>query len=199
MLRRLGSVEYDLDITEPTFSVKGRYVARREGSVRIDIFSGGERIFSEGWDDSGGWQLPRSDSTPMPISDAGAAPLRHGLEQPGHLWTLHDMVSNGHSLQLLHSPEPSVQGTSLVQLTLGDGFVVWYTIDDSTCHVIAKRDFRAYHPDVDPEKRWNESRFDDFRETDGITRPWTTYDVDLASGDTIGHTRLLSVRNVIDP
>ena len=195
-LRQLQRVEFDLEIVEPTFEVEGVYVAARDSAVRIDIFADGQRVFSEGWDGSAGWQLKQGETEPVPTSEAGAAALRHGLEQPGHLWTLQDMVENGHTVELVADGGREVPGTRLVRLTLRDGFESWYRIDYANCHVVAKRDFRAFHPDVDSEERWIESRFEDFRSQDGVTRAWTTLDVDLATGDTVGRTRLVAVRSV---
>lgn len=195
-LRGARRVEYDLEIVEPAFTAQGQYVADRAGTVRIDIFVDGERVFSEGWDGSAGWQLPRGATDPVPTSEAAATPLRHGLEQPGHLWTLQDMTRNGHTVELVEDVEQSASGTHLVKLMLQDGFETWYRIDPSTCYVIGKRDFRAFHPDVDSEERWIESRFEDFRSEGGVTRARTILNVDLATGDTVGRTRLVSVRTV---
>lgn len=197
-LRAAQSVEYELDIVEPTFSVRGRYRADRKGTASIDIFASGRRVFSEGWNGSAGWQLPQDTQDTIPTSEAGAAPLRHGIEQPGHLWTLKDMTRNGHTVELIDDPGEGPADSPLIQLTLRDGFESWYRIDPSTCQVVGKRDFRAFHPDVDPEERWLEARFTDFRTEGGITRAWTTFNVDLATGDTIGTTRLLSVRYTPD-
>ena len=41
------NVRVHLDIREPTFEVKGIYVASRSGSMRIDIYAGEDRVFSE--------------------------------------------------------------------------------------------------------------------------------------------------------
>ncbi|MDH3456066.1 MAG: hypothetical protein OER90_04425 [Gemmatimonadota bacterium] len=197
-LRAARSVEYELDIVESTFSVRGTYTADREGTAHIDIFAAGERVFSEGWNGSTGWQLPQGARDTIPTSDAGAAALRHGLEQPGHLWTMKDMVRNGHSVELVDDAVQGPASTRLVKLTLKDGFESWYRIDSSSCQVVSKRNFRAFHPDVDPEERWIESRFADFRSDGEITRAWTTFDVDLVTGDTVGTTRIISVHTTPD-
>jgi hypothetical protein len=195
-LRQQQLVEFDLEIVEPSFEVDGFFVAARDSAVSIDIFADGERVFSEGWDGSAGWQLQQGATEPVPTSEAGAAALRHGLEQPGHLWTLQDMVKNGHTVELVTDLGQEDPGTRLVKLTLRDGFESWYRIDYTNCHVVAKRDFRAFHPDVDSEERWIESRFEDFRSQDGVTRAWTTLDVDVVTGETVGRTRLVAVRSV---
>lgn len=192
-LRDLRRVEFDLRIVEPTFQVDGTYGADRNGVVRIDIFSEGVRVFSEGWDGTTGWQLGQGEDLPQPTSAEAAAPLRHGWEQPGHLWTLQDMPGQGHTVE----EDPSVEtsdGMRVAHLTLRDGFESWLWIDAATCLITRKRDFRAFHPDVDSTQTWIETRYADFRTVDGVTRPWSVYSIDLGTGDTIGVTTLQAAR-----
>jgi hypothetical protein len=221
-VRRIERVEYDLRIQEPSFEVDATYVATRQGTARIDIFADGERVFSEGWDGEVGWQLRQGEVTPEPNSAEGAAALRHGIEQPGHLWTLRDMAGHGHSIREdpADTMDPAVvtdreaatdpggeadreadadPGLRGVHLTLADGAESWYGLDTASCLVTRTRDFRAFHPDVDPGKTWIETRFADFRETDGVVRAWSTYSIDLATGDTISVIRLVSVRTTFGP
>lgn len=196
-LRRIQSVEYDLRIREPSFEVDATYSAHRSGIARIDILSDGVRVFSEGWEGAAGWQLPQGATEPEPTSEVGGAALRHGLEQPGHLWTLADMRSQGHDLVEDRDAEASPD-ERVAHLTLTDGFESWYWIDTGRCLVTRKRDFRAFHPDADPEETWIETRFDDYRTTEGVTRAWATYAADLTSGDTIAITRVRAVRTTFD-
>jgi hypothetical protein len=194
-LRRVARVEVDLAISEPTFDVEATYVATREGIARIDVFSDGVRVFSEGWDGTTGWQQPRGAPAPVPTSPEGGEALRHGLEQPGHLWTLSDMEGNGHAVTLSDEAEDAADGARVVQLTLKDGFEAWYWVDTTTCLVERSRNFRAFHPDVQPDETWIETRFADHRRTDGVVRAWLSVSVDLATGDTLGLTRVEAVRH----
>jgi hypothetical protein len=193
-LRAMPSVQYDLEITEPKFTVRGTYLATRSGVARIDVFAGAERVFSEGWDGTAGWQLPRGATESIPTSTDGAAALRHGLEQPGHLWTLADMPRNGHHLQWAEPDSGDAGKARVVKLTLQDGFETWYGVDPNSCLIIWSRNFRAFHPDVDPARKWTETRFTDFRSREGVTRPWLSLNIDLATGDTIGRTRIVAIR-----
>lgn len=195
-LRAMQRVEYDLEIQEPGFAVEGRYFADRDGTMRIDIFAGGERVFSEWWDGEAGWQLPQGAAEPVPTSPEGGEALRHGVETAGHLSTLADMSALGHRVALV-DPEPADPGVELaIETTLADGTQGWSWLDLETCLLTRTRDFRAFHPDVDPEARWIETRFEDFRTDEGITRAWTTLNIDLVTGDTIGTTRIRAVRYV---
>ena len=192
-LRQIQQVEYDLHIKEPAFEVEGTYVANRAGTARIDIFADGERVFSEGWDGETGWQQPQGETTPQPTSAEGGAALRHGLEQPGHLWTLRDMPRHGHTLRE-DTTAVAEDGERIAHLTLADGFETWYGLDTETCLITRKRNFRAFHPDVDSTQTWIESHFADHRTQDGVTRAWTSHTLDLATGDTIATTQILAVR-----
>ena len=49
-LRKMGRVDYEMQIEEPGFQAVGRYTAERAGRARIDVYVGDERVFSEGWD-----------------------------------------------------------------------------------------------------------------------------------------------------
>jgi len=198
-LRSIRAVEYDLHIVEPTFEVDATYRAERAegtaGIARIDIYAGGERVFSEGWDGESGWQWPGDAAGPEPTSPEGGAALLHGLQQPGHFWTLADMEANGHTVER----RPELDGESggdtwALHLTLSDGFEVWYWVDRESCQVVRRRDFRAFHPDMDPTRTWIETHSADFRTTDGVTRSWRTLNVDRLTGDTLGVTTLRAVR-----
>lgn len=192
-LRAIQRVEYALRITEPTFQVDATYSADRDGIARIDIFAEGERVFSEGWDGNAGWQLPQGETTPQPTSEEGGAALRHGLEQPGHLWTLRDMPRHGHTLQEDEAAD-AADGERAVHLTLRDGFESWYWIDTETCLITRSRTFRAFHPDVDSTRTWIETRYTDFRRQDEVVRAWTSHSLDLATGDTVGTAQILDLR-----
>ena len=194
-LRRVNRVRYELRIEEPGFIAVGDYVAERFGRAQIDVFVGEQRVFSEGWDGHAGWQLPQGATTPIATSPDGAAALRHGIEQPGHLWTLADMPRNGHAVELVG--RDSIQGTSyyVVKLTLRDHFESWYWLNPSSCLVERNRTFRAFHPDLDPKRKWTETLFEDYRVDQGILRPYLSRTVDMAAGVVIGTTRVLTVTN----
>jgi len=195
-LRSITAVEYDLRIEEPTFQVDGTYRAERAGeTARIDIYAEGERVFSEGWDGQTGWQWPGNAEAPEPTSPEGGAALLHGLQQPGHFWTLKDMAPHGHDVERVPELDDQIGGDSwALRVTLTDGFEVWYWVDRQNCRIVGRRDFRAFHPDMDSTRTWIETLHADFRRTNGIERGWLTVNVDRVTGDTIGTTTLEAVR-----
>jgi hypothetical protein len=194
LLRAASRVDYDLELTEPNFEATGHYYATRDGDMRIDVYIKGARVYSEGRDATSAWEQAQDPATPAPASEDGAAALRHGIEQPGHLWTLADMPRNGHAVAL--EDRETIDGISyyVVKLTMKDGFENWYWLDPQTCHIARSRNFRAYHPDVDPDRRWTESRFESYEDFDGIRKARVTRDVDIATGKTIGQTRISSYK-----
>lgn len=193
-LRALTAVEYDLEITEPTFSVQGHYRATRAGTMRIDIVAGGKRVFSEGFDHGAGWQMEADSTRRTPVSADGSAALRHGIEQPGHLWTLADMIPNGHAVELVAPDAGDDPASRILKVTLRDGFATWYWVDTTSCLVTKSRNFRAFHPDADSTRKWTETHRAGYERHDGVMRPMLEFNVDLLTGDTIGRGRVVSVR-----
>lgn len=193
-LRQASGVEYELEIEEPGFAVRGIYKAQRPDTMRIDIFAGEQRVFSEGLEDGEGWQLPGDSTERVPTTDDGTAALRHGLQQPGHLWTLADMPEHGHELELVDRKTLDGTDYSVFELTLSDGFQKWFWVNEDTCLIERSRSFRAFHPDIDPDRVWIETVHELFRTTEGVTRPHRSLNIDLASGEVIGTTRVVAVR-----
>lgn len=192
-LRAVQKLEVEIDIAEPGFNLRGRYRATRAGQVRIDIFAGENRVFSEGWDGQQAWQLAKEATEPGIVSAEGAAALRHGLEQPGHFWTLADMRRNGHQLELNGREERGGTTYYVLELTLSDGFKNWYWVHPETCQIERNRNFRSFHPDLDPKRKWIETVFEDFRTEAGITKARRSRNVDLDTSDTLGTTTVLKI------
>jgi hypothetical protein len=67
-LRAAQRVEYDLSIEEQGMILRARSRAVREdraGRMRIDVFSGNTRVFSEWWVGQQAWQLPHGADEPV--------------------------------------------------------------------------------------------------------------------------------------
>src|SRR5688572_31993547 len=61
-LRAVQRVEHEISIVEQGMSLRGRYRAVREGAagrMRIDVYAGKTRVYSEWWDGRRAWQLPQ--------------------------------------------------------------------------------------------------------------------------------------------
>lgn len=185
-LRSMASV---VRVTEPSFSVVGRYLADARGFVRVDVYSEGKRVFSEGVDAEGVWELGGDSNSPKGGSEKGKQALLHGVEF--NLIGLNRMAGRGHRLALATPPLDA--GRHAMQLTLSDGFETILLVSPENWQVVARRDQRAYHVDVDPTVKRIESRFSDFRKQGGVVTPFRSEDVDLDSGKQVGRTETLQL------
>ncbi len=187
------SVEYHVQITEPSFSVEGLYVADRRGRMRIDIYAHGERMYTEAHDGSVGWQMPQ-DGAAFLASAAGSAALWHGTQFPGKVLSLHEMDAFGHHLE--HAGTESINHTTydVLKLTYGDGFDTYLFLDSSTFLIMRQRDVRALHPDVEETAKWIENVHEDYRSVEGVLRSYAGRQIDVQSGAVLQTSRVKSIR-----
>lgn len=195
-MRDLRALEYQLTIQEPGFAVKGIYKAERSGEMRIDVFDGDRRVFSEWLTDGAAWQLTADAKEPARATAEGTAALRHGLERPGRFWTLADMSARGHVVELVERERIGGVDEFVLKLTLDDGFETWLWVNAESCLVERSRNYRAFHPDSDPEKIWTETVYDQFERVDGLMIARRTRTIDLASGETLGTTEVTRITHV---
>lgn len=191
-IEAVKSIEVDLHIADPDFEVDGNYRAARPGRMRIDVFAGGKHVFTEAFDGSRAWQW-KGDAVEE-ASTKGAATLRHGVELPGKLFGLHELHQRGHRVDL--AKRETIDGTNYyaLRITLIDGYTTTLYVDPNSWLITRRRDFRPLHVDVDPTPTTMESRFSDFRKTDGVLFPFVSTDVDLATGKILETTRVRSVK-----
>ena len=185
-LEAVRAIEIELTITEPTFEVDALYRATREGKMRIDIFADGERVFTEGFDGSDGWQLHGGATEATDMSAEGQAAVKHGIVT--NLHGLHEFPGLGH--RLLLKGRETVGGTNylVVDVIFDDGFVSRNYLDPQTFLVARTRQDAALHPDVDPEMRRFETREFDYREIDGILLAFRTVKTDLDNNQQVQST-----------
>jgi hypothetical protein len=193
-LEAVQRLEYDLRIVEPTFSAEVVYRVDRQGRMRIDVSVGGRRVFSEGYDGTRGWQWAGDAPHATEASAAGTAALRHGPQLPGHILGLHELAARGHRLESAGVERLDGVDYQVLKLTLDDGFVTHYYLDPRTWLVVRGRDHKAFHPDVDPARKWLETRHSDFRTVGGVVKAYKTENVDLATGQVVGTTTVTAVR-----
>jgi hypothetical protein len=181
----------DERIEEPEINAYGRWYGITDGRMRVDIYSHSQckRVWSEGLDKIGAWQWPGDDAAPSNESSGGAQALRHSIEF--NMFGLHRYAERGNKLQLLGLEH--LQGSRLyvLKITLADGFVTYRYVDPRTFMVVRSRDFRAFHPDLDPQKKWVETRYSNFKRRDGIVDANSSETWDLTSNKPIGHGRTI--------
>jgi hypothetical protein len=190
-IEAVQAIAFDLEIVEPKFTVHGRYCATRSGSMRIDVYADGKRVFTEGLDHGAGWQMPQGeDAQPRPASQAGTATLRHGLEGPLKVFGLHELTARGDSLALLGRETADGVSYYVVELALQDGYTTRYFVNPRTWLIDRERQFRAMHVDVNPEPEWIETMFEDYRPVAGVLYPMRTVDRQLATGTVLSTTTI---------
>ncbi len=200
-IEKVKSVEIKIQITEPTFKVNGTYRADRDRHMRIDIYDEGKWVFAEGFDGKNGWQRKKETEPGQPSSKDGSAALWHGTVLPGKLFGLHETKATGNKVTL--EGRETLDGTNyyVIKVTLSDGYQKYYYVHPGNWRIERSRDFKALHPEMDPTKKWTESRYSDFREQDGILRSFRSDDYDLKTGENIQTTIVESFKTNpdIDP
>ncbi len=187
-IEKVKSAEIKLQIIEPKFTVTGTYVADRNRRMRIDIYNEGKWVFGEGHNGKTGWQRKTETGPGEESSKEGSAALWHGTVLPGKLYGLHEMESIGNKVTLEGREKLDNINYYLLKLTLSDGFQKFYYIHPENWRIERSRDYKALHPDMDPTKRWAESRNFDFRMQDGVLRSFRSEEYDLKTGEKVQTT-----------
>lgn len=193
---RIESIRVELLISEPTYEVRGIYRATREGLVRMDIFAGKTRVFSEGLNPVCAWSWsPRQPAQERGacVGDAEAAALRHGVELPGLFHTLRDVRDRGAEVRLVGSVGSASGPEWQLRVTLEDGFSRDYFVDQASYEITRARAFRAFQPATDPTEVLIETRFESPHRVEGILRFQRQVNVNVNSGDVLGTTTVLDL------
>ena len=192
----IHSIRHRLHIKEPTFEVEGTYFATRNDQMRIDICAGEDRVFAEGLFGGCAWEWtpgqPGEDLGTC-VGETATAALRHGIEMPGHFYTLKDVRDRGAKVELIGEVEVDTGFEWQVRLTLSDGFSRDYFIDRETYRITRARDHRAFHPGVDPTEVNVETRYEVPEFVDGVLRFKRQVNVNTDTGEVLGTTQVLSV------
>ena len=200
-IERIHSVEIGLTIVEPTYSVEATYLASRDRRMRIDVFLGGKRVYTEAFDGARAWDRGADDAHGLPKKAQATAALQHGIDGPGNLIGLHEAGRHGIAVARL-APE-TLDGSQydVVEARFPDGFKTYYYLNRATHLIDRQRDQHALHPDIDPGEAWIEKRFSDFRAVDGRMFPFLEQQINLRTGAVLQTSTLRTVRvNVaVDP
>ncbi len=180
-IEAVSDFESDIRIVEPGFEVDGRYVATRDGFMRIDILADGEPVFAEGIGRDRAWSWNPQDGAATASAPARAA-LRHGIEFPFKLFGLHEVSARGHRLEVAGRERIAGLEYDVLLLTLDDGFETRYYVNPKTGLIDRERQHRALHVDVDPAPALIETEFSDWRPVGGVMYPHRAVERDLATG-----------------
>jgi hypothetical protein len=193
-LEAVRTVRMRLHIVEPRSVVDAVYVADRQGRMRIDVYAGGARVYSEGYDGRAAWQWPGAAARGDPESATATAALQHGVYLPGKVLGLHELRGKGIKVDAVGREVLGGTDYYLLRLSFSDGFATWLYLNPTTFLIERTRARRPLHPDLDPTVQWLETQYDDFRTVGGIVRAFRDRQVDVRAGAVLSSTELQSVQ-----
>lgn len=165
-IENVHSLRFDLEITEPGFTVRGDYVATRDGYMRIDIYSGNERVFTEALGPGGGWQLLRGATVSTDLSADGERALKRGLI--GNLYGLHELSKLGYELSFAEIEMRDAESFWAIDQVAPDGYSKRLFVDKSSFLISREIEISALHPDLDSIETQMETNFEDFEAFAGV-------------------------------
>lgn len=189
-LDAVRTLRNEAEVVEPSFTVRGPYIASAEGLMRVDIFAGGQCVFSEGIDSAGAWSWQQGGA-PEPASPAGAAALQHGIEF--NVFGLHRFAERGHALTLVGVEALNGAPCHVVKVVLNDGFETYRFIDANTWMLVGSRDTRALHPDIDSTEIVIGNEYSDFRVVDHVRSSFAWLQRNLGNGEVMQRGTVLSL------
>ncbi|WP_299321937.1 hypothetical protein [Parasphingopyxis sp.] len=196
-IEALRNIRVQPEVIEPDFMVLGDYRATRDGRMRVDIYAGGARVFSEGIDGDGGWQQAGAGAEFAETTPLARAALERGIEF--NLFGLHDLAARGHRASLFGREEIEGVNYYVLHITMEDGFERFAFVNPENWMVERYRETSALHPDIDDEARPEETIHSSFAEHCGVLRATETRKIDRETGNEIQRTRALSIDCNIDP
>ncbi|MFL6722474.1 MAG: hypothetical protein ACJ8FT_11840 [Sphingomonas sp.] len=180
-----------LTITEKGQAIDGVYQCVGVPEWRIDVYAGGKHVFCEGLDRRGPWLWPGSDPAPK---NAAADARRTGIQGiEFHLYGLHRFRSRGHQL-FLDAPQ-TIDATRyyVIRVLMRDAYETFLFINPTTFLIDRRRDQRAPHPDLDPTRKFLETRYSDYRPVDGIMTAYLEDQYNLTDGTLVNRSAVKQV------
>lgn len=175
------AIRVHFHVVEPSFELDGVYIADRHNRMRVDMYFGETRVFSEGYTGSVGWQLHQDEAQCLPTSPAGTAALMIGIDR--QLFGLHEFQGRGHQLELLGTEQVDNADYFVIQIEYANGQVEKRYIHAESWLVERSREKKALHPDIDPTEVVLETTKFDFRTIDGLVRSFQDRQVNLATNE----------------
>lgn len=182
-IENIQALRLGLEITEPGFTVRGDYVASRDGYMRIDIFAGEERVFTEALGPDGGWQLLRGETVPTGLSEDGESALRRGLA--GNLYGVHELPGLGFELAMAGTVTRGSEEFWAIDQIAPDGFSKRRFLDKSTFLVVREVETSALHPDLDSTRTQQETLYADHEAFAGVMFSRLTKKIDSVTGEIV--------------
>ena len=147
--------------------------------MRIDIYSGNERVFTEALGPDGGWQLLQGATVPRDLSEDGEKAIERGLI--GNLYGLHELSQFNYTLSLSETEAEDAANFWAIDQVGPDGYSKRLFMDKSSFLITRTLDTSALHPDLDATRSRTETRYTDFEAIAGILFARVTEKIDTAS------------------
>jgi hypothetical protein len=190
-LDAVHAISTDVAITEKGSTLQARYSCNDSPAWRIDVYAQRNHVFCEGLDKTGAWLWPEGDrSAHEAVADAKRTGIQ-GIEF--NLYGLHRFPSRGHILSLDGREVLDGVDYCVIKVVMKDSYETYLYINPVTWMIDRRRDFRAFHPDVDPKKVYAEKRYGDFRTVEGIVSPFSETQVNWKTGEEVNSTAVKSI------
>lgn len=189
---KIQDMEVDLAMQDGGSAFDAVYKVTRDGRMRIDILSQGQRVYTEAYDGHAGWDWGKDGSAPF--KDPHGNALWHGTQFPGQIFGLADMPALGHKLAYFGREQIGDVDYYVLKLTLSDGFETYRYVNPDSWLIERARDFRAFHPAVDGKPTWVETVWSDYRPVEGVTRSFTSVNKDLVSGKQLASQKVMAFK-----
>lgn len=182
----IKSLQITFHLIEPTYQLDGLYTVDRTNRVRVDIFSDNERVFTEGFNGSFGWQLPHKAKLCFPTSPEGTKALLHGIEN--QLFGLHELQNRGHHLELVGQEKLENTIFYVINVKYADGHSLQRFINPDSWLIERSREQKALHPDIDPTQVVVETQYSDFQRVGGLLRSFREVQTNLSTSEILQST-----------
>ncbi|HEY7161798.1 MAG TPA: hypothetical protein VH815_11090, partial [Acidobacteriota bacterium] len=113
---------------------------------------------------------------------------------PDKMFGLHEAESVGSKVSFDGREKLDGVDYYVIKLILKDGFSIYYYINPDNWRIERSRDFKALHPDIDPTKKFFETRYSDFRMQDGVLRSFHSEKFDLKTGEKVQTSLIQSIQ-----
>lgn len=182
-LQAIHSLRLNLHIVEPTFDVRGVYVADRNIHMRIDIMVGGKRVYTEAFDGKTAWKMGE-DSVAKEESSEGAVALQNGIFSPDRFFSFEELSHKGSQIE--SRGRETVNGIDYYVVRVSrNASVMDFYIHPQSWLIELSRETKTIHPDINPSPTTVETVYSDFRKVDGVVSASKDVTTDVNTGKVI--------------
>lgn len=166
-LEAVQAIEVTRRVVEGNRQLTTRYIATRDGRMRLDVYQGNESIFSEGNDGQSAWQRRGEHAPAGDMPDWALAAVKRAVRH--NLHALHELAATGTKLTLTDR-EKLAGGLYywVIESTDPDGYKRRLFINPDSFFVTRVQETSALNPDRTNHPMELNTYFSDFREVNGV-------------------------------